>query len=153
VPRTFLPEIVCAYDNSTLMIMALDPEIDYAGLDDWVECMAAQFAGKKDYPVRRYRQFPIQSVDGISVRKRPPASPHEVMSRLAHDLISHPASKPFRLPLSEDMHPTYRMVIEEPINLGMIENQVAQHSYRKIDGFLHDLNRMLSNYMHFFQKE
>jgi hypothetical protein len=35
----------------------------------------------------------------------------------------------------------------------MIENQVAQGSYREIDGFLHDLNRMLSNHMHFFQKE
>jgi hypothetical protein len=40
-PRTFFAEIVCADDNSTLMTMALNPEIDYAGLDDWVECMAS----------------------------------------------------------------------------------------------------------------
>jgi N-acetylglutamate synthase-like GNAT family acetyltransferase len=153
-PREFFASIVCSYEHSTLMVLTIGPEIDYAGMDDWIDRVAAEFEGTDDYPVRRFRRFPIETVKGIPVpQSDAKAPPQDVMARLIKELLIHPASVPFRYPVREDIHPTYRAEIEQPIDLTIIEKLVRDGHHRKLNAFFRDVRLIFANCARFFEED
>jgi len=59
----------------------------------------------------------------------------------------HKHSYPFRQPIQEiiDTIPEYTKVIERPIDLVMIENNLTKNYYTNIEDFKNDLDTLINN--------
>ena len=69
----------------------------------------------------------------------------QICLSIVREIREHPAAAPFRNPVNLEEFPTYLETIDEPIDLGLIEERLKSRDYRSVREFKRDMALIWEN--------
>lgn len=136
------------YQGATLIHCKINPIIDYLHMNVIIDCQKKYASSlMQDEELLKVNKWPVNSIKGIKIKhsSRNNLVLIDQMRIIVQKTKQHSRAWPFIKAVSKSEAPNYYEIIEKPMDLSLLENNVDECKYQSFQEFEHDLRLIFSN--------